>query len=83
VESYKKITDNYNDSLLKIPKVGKGQASNTAGEMRWYSMIYALSGGNFLNRTEVLLQPIDESFAWLIYENRRAYDEAIHYKNLQ
>jgi hypothetical protein len=45
--------------------------------MGWFNVIYILSGGNFTKRTEVLLQPIDESFAWLVYENRRAYDEAV------
>jgi len=37
--------------------------------------IYTLSGGDFLKRTEVLLQPIDESYSWLIYNNARIYDE--------
>ena len=50
--------------------------SNTVADMGWFNVIYTLSGGDFLRRTEVLLAPINESFAWLTYENRRAYDEA-------
>ena len=56
--------------------MGKITPSNTVADMGWFNVIYTLSGGDFTKRTEVLLQPIDESFAWLVYENRRSYDEA-------
>jgi len=73
----------FNSSLLEIPKVStRGKSSNTAADMGWMNVIYSLSNGEFLKRTEVLLQPIDETFTWLIYDNRRQYDEAVYYKSL-
>ena len=44
--------------------------------MGWMNVIYKLSGGDFLKRVDVLLQPINESFTWLVYESKRSYDEA-------
>ena len=44
--------------------------------MGWMNVIYKLSGGDFLTRANVLLQPINETFSWLTYENRKDYDEA-------
>lgn len=59
------------------PKVSKIEASNEVAKAGWFNAIYKLSGGQFLKRTEVLLQPISEAFGWLIYESVRSYDEAV------
>lgn len=74
--SYSKLTTNYNDSLLKIPKVGKVEPSNKVQEMGWYNALYSLSNGEYLNIPKVLKTPIDESLMFLLYKNRITYDEA-------
>lgn len=44
--------------------------------------VYNLAGGSFLKRIEVLLAPIDESLAWLVYESARNFDEATTYNRI-
>lgn len=61
---------------MKIPKVGKITPSNTVADFGWMNVIYNLTGGDFLKRDSILLSPIDEVLSWLIYDNRRTYDEA-------
>ena len=70
--------------MVKVPRVStKGTESNTAAEMGWINAIYKLSGGDFTKRNDVVSQPINEVFTWLIYENKRAYDEALYYKSMK
>ena len=64
------------EALLTVPPVTSTRGSNTVADLGWYNVIYALSNGRFLDRTEVLMQPVDEVFLWLVYENRKSYDEA-------
>jgi hypothetical protein len=38
-----------------------------------------LTGGDFMKRTEALLSPISEAFAYAVYKNRLSYDEAVNF----
>ena len=73
--------NNYLGSLLKIPKITKVVASNSVADLGWLGFIYTLAGDNFSKRTEVISAPIGEAFAFMIYKNRLAFDEATNYKN--
>ena len=68
--------------MVKIPKIGKIEPSNEVAVFGWYNVIWALSGGDYLKQKEVLLSPISKALMWLIYDNRRQYDEATTYKSM-
>ena len=80
--AYQKMTEAFNNSLMSPPKIGRITPSNEVAAFGWYNSIYVLSGGDFLKRTEVLLQPIDESLAFLVYNNVRNYDEAVTHQRI-
>ena len=68
---------------MTIPKVGKTTPSNEVAGHGWYNSLYALSGGDYLKITEVLLRPIDESLMFLTYKNTMSFDEAVTINRIQ